>query len=190
MTFIKFNLTSDKTGELLALSTEDGRILFYSMEKLNISGERKEADGPAKPAQGRLVGVLGGKQAEVTGRIKDFEFIDQPGDSSGTSSQLVVTAGSDGSIRIWRITNTELETALDGKLTVANNTIPNTAKDGVSGQEKTTSDQKQLGQLLGVYETSNRITCLKAFQLSKYYNSKNPIEDKVDGKSDEFEGFD
>ncbi len=58
-------------------------------------------------------------------------------DAAGKKSYFVVTAGSDGRIRLWRVG------------------VPELGGVGVVGG--------QVGALLGTYETQNRITCLEAF---------------------------
>jgi protein MAK11 len=87
----------------------------------------------------KLVGQLGGKEAGVVGRIKDFTVLPVEGED-GKRSFFVVTAGSDGRIRVWQVGAAELGAAGAGK-----------------GQSK------QVGKLLGLYETQNRITCVEAF---------------------------
>jgi len=125
---------TDGEGEetVLAVSTEDGRVMFFSTATEDLE---KPAEGKTLPVA-KLVGQLGGKEAGVTGRIKDFTVLPVV-DEEGKKTFFVVTAGSDGRIRLWRLGATDL-----------------------SGMGKT---PKQVGTLLGSYETQNRITCLEAF---------------------------
>ncbi|KAK4561008.1 Protein mak11 [Recurvomyces mirabilis] len=119
--------------EMLAVSTEDGRVLFFNT-----------TDTAAGAEKGNLpickcVAQLGGRAAGIAGRIKDLEVIELPASvSSAQNIVLLVTASSDGAVRIW--------------------TVPrDLGKDASAAQ--------QTGRLLGTLETSNRITCLGAFVL-------------------------
>ncbi|KAI9848747.1 MAG: p21-activated protein kinase-interacting protein 1-like protein [Sclerophora amabilis] len=149
--------------DILAVSTEDGRIIFYST-----AGEPQqdqETDTASIPS-GRVLGQLGGKSADLSRRIKDFEIIRPPktDDSKGAihSSLLVVTASSDGAIRIWTIDAEEL----------LQNCRGSSQEDSHQGRESSKHEtplnpqSKQIGRLLGTYETGNRITCLKAFVMA------------------------
>ncbi|KAI5358505.1 Putative WD40/YVTN repeat-like-containing domain superfamily [Septoria linicola] len=84
---------------LIALSTEDGRILFYDT---NSNGEASEA---SKLPHLHCIAQLGGEAAGVAGRIKDFEVINLPG---AEPLLLFITAGSDGAVRIWSVQIAEL----------------------------------------------------------------------------------
>jgi protein MAK11 len=125
---------TDGSGEetVLAVSTEDGRVLFFSTATEDL----------AEPAEGKtvkvakFVGELGGKAAGVAGRIKDFKVLPVEGED-GKRSFFVVAASSDGRIRLWQVGAAEL---------------------GGIGKAA-----KQVGRLLGMYETQNRITCVEAF---------------------------
>jgi len=138
--------------ELLALSTEDGRILFYATGQESAIDEGESSGSPVA-AQARA--QLGGKLAGIPSRIKDFEILhlhtikDQPQES------LIVTASSDGAVRVWTLNTTELLDAVQPK---ANGTH---FKDLTTSQEETSP--RQVGKLIGTHETGNRITCLAAF---------------------------
>ncbi|KAJ5725693.1 uncharacterized protein N7483_007050 [Penicillium malachiteum] len=129
----------DATEDLLAVSTEDGRVIFYSTEELQKAEEDDESTIPyATP-----VAQVGGKQAGFPGRIKDFEVLslaDQPKEVH--DGVVVVTGNSDGVVRIWNVASKELVPAKKSK---GQDTIP------------------QVGNLLTTYETGNRITCLASF---------------------------
>ncbi|KAK4186640.1 WD40-repeat-containing domain protein [Podospora australis] len=128
-------LGGEEEGALLAVSTEDGRVLFFdtSEEGMEKAPENKTL-GIAK-----LVAQLGGKEAGVSGRVKDFSVLPVE-DEQGKRSWYVVTAGSDGSIRLWKLESSDL-------------------KDTAEADKK----QQAVGKLLGTYGTQNRITCLEAF---------------------------
>jgi protein MAK11 len=141
--------------EVLAVSTEDGRILFFSTQTADLITppvvEGKEAPLPAA----KLIAQLGGQAAGLSGRIKDFKVLT----SQTTSGEdIIVTAGSDGAVRLFRISPSE---------------------DLLSSGES--KKVRQIGTLLGTYETGNRITCLEAFVMLP----------KIEGgeEEDEFEGL-
>lgn len=122
--------------QLMALSTEDGRILFYSTKKEDLI-EATVADGKeAQLPSAKLIAQLGGKDVGLSGRIKDFSVL-TVGEGS-TKEFIVVAAGSDGALRLWKISALKDLASHNGKV-------------------------KQIGKLLGTCETGNRITCLKAF---------------------------
>jgi len=164
----------DKSTDLLAISTEDGRILFYSS---SLVSETEAAEG--LPKQGiplrEAVCQLGGAAEGLTGRFKDFEILKPP----DSQSLLVVTGSSDGAIRVWLLDEAELT---DGK-SVSNTPLQDRVEERANGtthgsstgakeavaQPSTTT---QVGTLLGTYEAGNRITCLKAFIMSKLESSK------------------
>jgi len=120
-----FYVSVGEEEDVMAVSTEDGRILFYSTKPSNLVAGKEEELPAAK-----LVAQLGGKEAGVTGRIKDFSVLSHGDDL------VIATAGSEGAVKIWRLPT----------------------KDLSQGAEK-----KQVGKLLGTYETNNRVTCLASF---------------------------
>ena len=84
----------------------------------------------------KLVAQLGGKEAGITGRIKDFSFLrpDQRKDEL-----FVACGGSDGLLRVIQVDVQEL------------------------GGARKADKPVQLGKVLGTYKTDNRITCLESF---------------------------
>ncbi|KAI5860554.1 WD40 repeat-like protein [Durotheca rogersii] len=168
-------LTLDTTSEssLIATSTEDGRILFFSTRSEDLApatepssssttagaeGRRKAAPLPAA----KLVAQLGGKEAGVSARIKDFaivRLVGQAGGGGGRDDTLIIATGSsDGTLRVFKLGVAELTAA----------------------QKSATA--KTVGKLLGTYETQNRITCLEAFAMIPRPEG---VEDSED--DDEFE---
>ncbi|KAL4781195.1 WD40-repeat-containing domain protein [Aspergillus varians] len=143
--------------ELVAVSTEDGRIIFYSTKKLRNADEDDETPIPyAEP-----VAQLGGRSQGFPGRVKDFEILRLKGQSGVKGDDfLVVTANSEGVVRVWRLTGTKLRNA--------------------SPKKSSDVSDIQVGKLLNSYETGNRITCLKAFVMM-------PAEDPT---PEDFESFD
>lgn len=125
------------TGEgesILAVSTEDGRIIFYD---LKTTVEDEKADEDSVP-QCKAIGQMGGSQVGFTGRIKDFEVLQPKADNA----LVFVTGSSDGAVRLWKCSTSEL----------------------TSGSASTTKGSlRQVGTLIGTHETGHRITCLAAF---------------------------
>ncbi|KAG9253894.1 WD40-repeat-containing domain protein [Emericellopsis atlantica] len=121
---------------LLAVSTEDGRIIFASTREAHLTPIEGVKNTMA-PGTARTVCELGGKADGVTGRIKDFVVL-----QSG-KTLYVVGGSSDGQIRLWAIGVEELRGALTSLA----------AADG--GQP--------LGALIGTYGTENRVMCMAAY---------------------------
>jgi protein MAK11 len=148
-----------KEDSVLAVSTEDGRLLFFSTATESLE----------EPAEGKtlktakLVGQLGGKEAGMAGRIKDFTMLPVE-DEEGKRSFFIVTAGSDGQMRLWQLDAGDL-----------------------SGAGKT---PKQVGKLLGSYGTQNRITCVTAFIMIPRAPGAEESEYEFDDESDDAEDSD
>ncbi|CAD6441836.1 7517b733-103c-4969-b27e-a145e78c319c [Sclerotinia trifoliorum] len=126
----------DEDTQVLAVSTEDGRILFYSTDPKDLE-TTKAAEGKTQPiAAAKLFAQLGGKDNGVSGRIKDFAVLNI---GEGAARYIIiVAASSDGTVRLYKLS---------------------AAKDLAQIGENV----NQVGKLIGAYETGNRITCLKAF---------------------------
>ncbi|TRX94812.1 hypothetical protein FHL15_004273 [Xylaria flabelliformis] len=142
-------------SSLLAVSTEDGRIMFFSTNTEDLSAEESKIDNKAeKLPVAKLIAQMGGREAGVTGRIKDFaicKFTGEQGD------EIVIPAGSsDGKIRLFKLS----------------------IKDLVEAKKVKTG--KQIGQLLGTYDTQNRITCLSAFAMIPRGENMEDSEDDFD----------
>ena len=121
--------------QVMALSTEDGRILFYSTKPVDLSTAPVVDGKDASLPSAKLIAQLGGQAVGLPGRVKDFTVLSL---GEGASKNfLIVTGSSDGALRLWKIP----------------------AKDLLSHSGKV----KQAGEQLGTYETGNRITCLEAF---------------------------
>ena len=148
------------------MSTEDGRVIFYSTSiEDNPTSDDEEPTNSIPDCE--VIAQLGGAGMGMSTRIKDFEILRRPG-SEGESEEsndiVVVTGSSDGAIRVWAVTAGEL--SVGRQLTAGK----------VSDPEKGTATAiKQIGRLQGTYETRNRITCLKAFVMS------NEEDDSLDG---------
>ncbi|EQL00617.1 hypothetical protein G6O67_008802 [Ophiocordyceps sinensis] len=155
---------------LLALSTEDGRVAFFSTRADDLC--RQEEEAGKETAQGKrttttlkaakLVGYVGGRGAGVTGRIKDFAVMRS--EAHGGRVFYVAGAGSDGKIRLWSIGAEELATG---------------------NKQKRQGPGEAVGRLLGTYETQNRVTCMAAFMMIALPEGSEESEDEPDEAEEE-----
>jgi protein MAK11 len=143
MCYRRFGSDNEGTNDLLAVSTEDGRILFYSTATLKQQKDSGNHTDKTTIPDATLIARLSGKDTGVTGRIKDFDIIDLQSSTEYEPTSFIVTASSDGSIRIWQFTLDDIVGKTPGR--ESQGTIT------------------QIGKLIGTYETGSRITCLKAF---------------------------
>ena len=129
-TAITQNKKDTEEEEVLTISTEDGRVLFYSTAGL------EALDSP------NLIGFLGGRSIGMPGRVKDFDTIAAKGNFH------LITGGTDGVVRIWDLgKDSEKDTREMKKVRI----------DGGEG--------RQIGCLVGIYETERRITCLGVMEM-------------------------
>ncbi|RYP26043.1 hypothetical protein DL768_011853 [Monosporascus sp. mg162] len=164
-------VATDREGDasLLAVSTEDGRIMFFSTKGEDLAATPAETSNTSRPSKdgntddnnrkaessssqsqslpiAKFVAYLGGKEAGVTGRIKDFAVLRTAAEEGGGGERLVIPTGSsDGKVRVFSLAVDELNEA---------------AAPGVKDRDR---EARRVGRLLGTYDTSNRITCLEAF---------------------------
>lgn len=153
--------------DVLAVSTEDGRILFFS-----ISQEAAEsADAQSLPSVTCLA-ELGGHSEGISGRIKDFDVLRLPTTSAEGDSRLLVVAGSsDGAVRIWRLFSSDVSSHSD-----------RADPDDGRANGKTNGELKvipQVGRLIGTLETGNRITCLGSFVMDESRGDVNGKNDAI-----------
>ncbi|EFX02925.1 60S ribosome biogenesis protein [Grosmannia clavigera kw1407] len=172
----------NKPLSVLAVATEDGRILLCSTrpddlvpaavadETTEQQTERRTASSAAPLPCARLVGHFGGKALGIQERIKAFKVLTvmetAPGAKKKTQLQQVfyiVTAASTGALRIWRLRGGELRQAVES------------SRDAAEANKEA---GRQVGQLLGTYQTPDRITCMEAFVMI-------PRPDGVDESEDE-----
>lgn len=145
--YLQWNANKDsgkdsKKGDdvsFLAVSTEDGRICFFSTKTQDLQESKDEGKDGAKKTDhlstAKLLGSVGGKDAGVTRRIKDFVVL--PGAEKAQQKHRVIVSGSsDGKIHVWKVERNALA-----------------------------SSKGPIGKILGSYETQNRITCLTAFDM-------------------------
>lgn len=143
--FVYVKLDAEKEATILAVSTEDGRILFFSTAP-------DDLEKNAKLDRAKFLGQIGGKEAGVTGRIKDFKIL-QTEDAPGVL--YIVSASSDGKLRLWKVAREDFKAEKAEKL-------------------------KQIGELLGLYETQNRITCMEAFVMIPRPEGVEESEDELE----------
>lgn len=154
-----------KDIQVLALSTEDGRILFYSTrpEDLTTLPAEKGKDTPLPSA--KLIAIVDSKDGdegkdaktdERVPRIKDFTVMAV---GEGAEKILYIIAGrSDGGVKVFRLPASNLT--------------------------KTSDQVQEVGKLLGTYETGNRITCVESFVMLPQFEGDDELE------LEDFEGFD
>lgn len=101
------------------------------------------------------IAQFGGPLDGLTGRIKDFETVRLP----SAAAVLFIACGSDGIIRLWVVE--------DQELTECSVTLPSVNATNPSEVEGSLDVTEPVGQLIGLYESRNRITCVKAFLMSR-----------------------
>jgi protein MAK11 len=163
MKYVSLPVKGGEKQDFLAVSTEDGRVIFYSTKDLKEAEDDTECSIPhATP-----VAQLGGKQAGFPGRIKDFDVLSLEGQAKEYRKDvLVVTGNSDGVVRVWKITNKEVASAKEDKETT------------------------QVGKLLSTYETGNRITCLASFVMLPAEDPSTLMDSEADDSEEDVESSD
>jgi protein MAK11 len=175
MKYVSLDPSAEDGEELLALSTEDGRVIFYSTKRLQKAADDDESPIPYAEA----VAELGGRTSGFPGRVKDFEILNVGEESAAQKGDLlVVTGNSEGVVRVWMLRAKDL--------------IRNTKEKPTSDDKSEGSGNLQVGKLLNVYETGNRITCLKAFVMlppdpSTSDDFDESSEDEIEEEEDEEE---
>ncbi|ORY12090.1 WD40-repeat-containing domain protein [Clohesyomyces aquaticus] len=151
-------LPGERNKSTLAVSTEDGRVLFYDTASTTsaTTESAKEEDIPSCT----LIAQLGGPAAGITGRVKDFEIL-SPSPEDESSGFILITGSSDGAVRMWSLSAAELQSATD------------------ASKPQSGFTANQVGRLLGTYATGNRITCLKAFVMT---GKADEVEDEEEEK--------
>lgn len=149
----------EETGEaLLAVATENGRIMFFSTKADDISKPDESSEATLPVA--KLVGFVGGEG--VSGRIKDFVTIRS---TANPGTLYVVGASSDGKIRLWTVQVDELRELAKAE-----------KKEG-----------EPVGVLRGTLVTHNRVTCMAAFLMLERPEGVEDSEDEGDEDEDEDE---
>ncbi|KAI1393209.1 WD40 repeat-like protein [Hypoxylon trugodes] len=154
-------------SSLLAVSTEDGRILFFSTKSEDLAHGKPTSEGKGKSSLplAKFIAQLGGKDVGVSGRIKDFTAVRVEG-KDGKDSFVIAAGSSDGKLRVFKVTVAEFEDARKLKKV------------------------QTIGKLLGTYETQNRITCVEAFAMIPRPEGVEESEDEFEDDSEEEENED
>ncbi|KIW03393.1 uncharacterized protein PV09_05600 [Verruconis gallopava] len=157
------------TGDenVLCVSTEDGRILFFDTasqsDDVNGTEDTEDTTRQKDIPHAKLLAQMGGRATGVASRVKDFAVLSSSSRNDGALNNLVfVTGCSDGTIRLWLLSSGELDVARE-----------------VATKEKI----PQVGHLLARYDTGNRITCLTAFIMNER------VDTGSEAKEAEFGGF-
>ncbi|KAL8764320.1 MAG: hypothetical protein Q9184_000025 [Pyrenodesmia sp. 2 TL-2023] len=161
--YVDGGIDEQSHAKILVVSTEDGRVIFFST-KSDDSGKIASSDENRHIPVYPVVGEVGGDAESFRSRIKDFEMLSAPGSKSALLSPLIVTASSEGSIVLWSL---DLEASLKQLSSRMHPVEPSKGTNGHSVGPYAPTTSPQIGQLLGRYETGNRITCLKAFIMSE-----------------------
>ncbi|TVY91100.1 Protein MAK11 [Lachnellula willkommii] len=153
-----------KDIQVLALSTEDGRILFYSTRPEDLTTLPAEQGKEAPLPSAKLIAIVDSKDGdegkdaktdERVPRIKDFTIMAV---GEGGKKTLYIIAGrSAGGVKVFRLPASDLT--------------------------KTSDQAQQVGKLLGTYETGNRITCVESFVMLPQFEGDDELE------LEDFEGF-
>lgn len=159
--YVNLPVSGQEDLALLVVSTEDGRVLFYDTDTTITSTSTDSSADTPSISNATLCATVGGKSATANNRVKDFEVLFLPTAQNEQQELAIVTASSDGTIRVFRLPVAELVTA---------------AKSGKPAQ---------VGTIIGSYETGNRITCLKAFVMLP----PSQATDDLRLGDDNFEGF-
>lgn len=197
---------------LLAVSTEDGRVIFYDTEAGSTPEGSENTEAGVKASlvpHCKAIAQLG----EILGqgnRIKDFEIV------STDDSFIIITAGSDGTIRLWTLKASSLVDVTPQPINNGNSkdakVKANGAKSNKDATPPTTTSSpaqaglRQVGKLLGSLETNRRITCMVAFLMTPSDGTESKVGKEPEasalvkksgshkkakvGDEDEFGGFD
>lgn len=168
--------TADTAQSFLVVSTEDGRVIFYSTDPA--AEESRSANQDSQISEPIARAQLGGRVAHLTVRIKDFEILQFATDQHGLGDCLIVTCSSDGTVRLWTVPMDDLN--------LSSRKVTNGASSAGTESHDAAPSVPQIGTLIGSYETANRITCLKAFVMLK---TEDEDEETVSGSNESFEGF-
>jgi len=208
---------------VLAISTEDGRIIFYSTatprktkaedpenatpgktKKPNSKQSKQGADGNESETGGNdidnpiALGHVGGREMGMIGRVKDFVILeaDIPWDGNEVAQEFgakdrkralfSVSAGSDGTIRIWAL---DIERVKERLTVVGASAEPPSkkAKTAELDQPEASTARKtpQVGSLVGIYETGRRVTCLSGMVMEEGWNFNDDEEGEDENDEDE-----
>ncbi|KAG5919594.1 hypothetical protein E4U42_006474 [Claviceps africana] len=181
--FTYITVDEDAGLSLLAVATEDGRVAFFSTraEHLSLPVENGGSTSKAESATttgaaaavatalpvARIVGFVGGRSENITGRIKDILVLTS---TANHGVIYLVGAGSEGSIRVWALSTEHLAAA---------------AASGGNSAAAGGEHGKPMGRFLGSCETQNRITCLAGYLMLPRPEGVEDSEDDDDDDDDD-----
>ena len=182
----------------LAISTDDGRVLFYSTtppaKEIPTDGENADntesnIDNPT------VIGQLGGREMGMIGRVKDFATLEadvvMEENAAPKKALFIITSGSDGTIRIWNIHLDQipflqkLQEEADDNDDIPRKKAKTTEEDSAVTTEDATASTEtkvtipQIGNLVGIYETGRRITCLSGMVMEEGWKGDEEVEEEV-----------
>jgi protein MAK11 len=148
-------------------------VLFYSTAPPEDLEDRISELGAGIP-NCRCLGQFGGRSVGVGSRIKDFDILEVPPKDlqSGDIGFIFVTGSSDGAIRLWRANAHEiLHSSQAGSSSAGKKQTSAVGATNAYAAKPNSTSPRQIGSLIGTYETGNRITCLKAFIMVGHANA-------------------
>ncbi|KAF9884158.1 hypothetical protein FE257_002216 [Aspergillus nanangensis] len=170
--YFSLDPSAEESDELLAVSTEDGRVIFYSTTKVR----KPEDDDDSSIPYAEAVAQIGGKSSGLPGRVKDFEILSLRDEAQAVKDDfLVVTGNSEGMVRVWYLRGEELKEKKKNKK----------AKKASDEQDGKPSPTAQVGKVLGAYESGDRVTCLKAFVMLPPEDPSADLEVEEEEESEE-----
>ena len=165
--FTEIHNLPDLQPELIFVSTEDGRILIYSADETH----NEEVDISSSTNHIPNLVPIGQIPDETKSRIKDFEILEVGNSQNATDEVYVVSASSNGAIRVLSLdikkllANAVTLRSVDQRrrMELESNGV---GSGGAPGNVTDSALLKPNVKLLGTYETGHRITCLKAFLMA------------------------
>ena len=152
------------TQSILALSTEDGRFLFYDTRTEKLASVTNAPGNVEKNVENEIqsipaLGELAIPSAKARSRVKDFVILPIPTTPDAGPQVYICAACSDGRVHLFVVNPAHLRS--DGRhdgIIDTSASMPNGSAN-LALEEQT----RKVGKLLGTYETGHRITCLTAF---------------------------
>ena len=165
--YTELHKSNDITTELIAVSTEDGRVLIYPT---NVSDTKHHHLGPKGSVP--TLKPIGQVWGDIKGRIKDFDILRVCSIRDPTEHLHLVSANSHGTICVWTLDRNDLssDTTASPCASAKDKGEPEVSKisaGGTAASSLNVGSTRKVGRLLGKYETGHRITCLKAFLMSE-----------------------
>ena len=220
---IQYATLSGYDAYVLAISTEDGRIIFYTTTappktkaeeakkaapniRKRKSNETKEDADENESGKGEndidspiVLGQVGGREMGMVGRVKDFIILtvevpcdDDEAQEFGTKGPkkalFLISAGSDGVIRIWTLGIAQIKKRLIGSAEPSSKKAKTAELDQPSAS--ITRNIPQVGNLVGIYETGRRVTCLSGMVMEEGWSFDDYEDDEVHGEDEEREDSD